>query len=191
MNSQAHGVWIAELGELYATRKAESEAVNSFIEVRRYLRVAYGRRTASFPRQCVFYGLRMKLYFSEIDGNRRFWPVNGGPHDKSFKDFTEAEVAQVGPRLIICEEQEKACIWTKIWKQKPLRHSQRIPRSLKVGLVREYLMLCCREPIVWICMNAGFLESDEPLSQVQCRYKVCVLRYGAKCLKETQRTLIV
>ena len=95
---QLHGVWIAELGELYATRKAESEAVKQFLSKSEDIfRVAYGRRTASFPRQCVFYGTTNETVFlRDRTGNRRFWPVNvGGPHDKSFKDFTEAEVAQV------------------------------------------------------------------------------------------------
>src|SRR5699024_1504704 len=54
---QLHGVWIAELGELYATRRAESEAVKQFLSKSEDIfRVAYGRRTSSFPRQCVFYG---------------------------------------------------------------------------------------------------------------------------------------
>lgn len=63
---QLHGVWIAELGELYATRKAESEAVKQFLSKSEDIfRVAYGRRTASFHGSAYFMGLRMKLYFSE------------------------------------------------------------------------------------------------------------------------------
>ena len=74
---QLHGVWIAEMGELYATRKSESEAVKLFLSKQEDIfRVAYGRRTSTFPRQCVFYGTTNDSQFlRDWTGNRRFWPL--------------------------------------------------------------------------------------------------------------------
>ncbi|WP_457824305.1 VapE domain-containing protein, partial [Staphylococcus aureus] len=47
------GVWLMEMAELAATRKAEVEAIKHFIskQVDRF-RVAYGHYIEDFPRQC-------------------------------------------------------------------------------------------------------------------------------------------
>ena len=48
------GVWIMEMAEMSAMKKAEKEQTKHFIskKVDRY-RVAYGRRVQSYPRQCI------------------------------------------------------------------------------------------------------------------------------------------
>lgn len=195
---QLHGVWIAELGELYATRKAESEAVKQFLSKSEDIfRVAYGRRTASFPRQCVFYGTTNETVFlRDRTGNRRFWPVNvGGPHDKSFKDFTEAEVAQVWAEAYYLWQQGESLYLDKDMEAEAVKaQSAHTEESEKVGLVREYLDTLLPEN--WDSLDLyerrDFWKVMSLLSQVQCSgIRFVFLRYGAKCLKETQRTLIV
>lgn len=66
--------------------------------------------------------------------------------------------------------------------------------SEKVGLVREYLDTLLPEN--WDSLDLyerrDFWKVMSLLSQVQCSgIRFVFLRYGAKCLKETQRTLIV
>jgi predicted P-loop ATPase len=80
---QLLGIWIAELGELsqIAGRLADQERVKSFLTRRvDHFRPPYGRRTADFPRQCVFAGTtNSETYFRDETGAGRFWPVKCGP----------------------------------------------------------------------------------------------------------------
>lgn len=193
---QLHGVWIAELGELYATRKAESEAVKQFLSKSEDIfRVAYGRRTASFPRQCVFYGTTNETVFlRDRTGNRRFWPVNvGGPHDKSFKDFTESEVAQVWAEAYYLWQQGESLYLDKDMEAEAAKaQSAHTEESEKVGLVREYLDTLLPEN--WDSLDLyerrDFLESDELTEPgtVQ-RYKVCVLEIWCEVFKGDPKNL--
>jgi len=70
-------VWAMELGELSSFSKADVDQLKEFITrtVDR-IRLPYGRRTESFPRQCIFIGTtNAKEYLKDDTGNRRFWPV--------------------------------------------------------------------------------------------------------------------
>ena len=94
------GTWIMELGELAGLRKAESEAIKLFLAKRedRY-RVAYGRRTDTFPRQCVFGGTTNEDEpLEDPTGGRRWWPVKIGIHEPEcsvWDDLTSDVVDQV------------------------------------------------------------------------------------------------
>lgn len=186
---QLHGVWIAELGELYATRKAESEAVKQFLSKSEDIfRVAYGRRTVPFPRQCVFYGTTNETEFlRDRTGNRRFWPITvGGAHDKSFRDFTEAEVAQVWAEAYhLWKQGESLYLDDEMTKEAVKAQDAHTEVSEKVGLVREYLDTLLPEN--WDSLDMyerrDFLESDEPTEQgtVQ-RHKVCAAEIWCEVL---------
>jgi predicted P-loop ATPase len=95
------GVWILEVGELAAMKKAESEEVKNLLsKTRDQFRVAYGRRQQIFPRQCIFVGTtNKKEIFRDTTGNRRFWPVDltrdDDKKEKFFKEFNKDLVAQI------------------------------------------------------------------------------------------------
>ncbi len=74
---QLAGRWIVEISELRAVRNSQVEAVKSFItETVDTFRPPYGRRTAQFPRQCVFVATTNETdYLRDRTGNRRYWPV--------------------------------------------------------------------------------------------------------------------
>ena len=74
---QLLGVWIVEMSELYATRKAENEAIKAFYSKQEdTFRRAYERRTVTFPRHCVFIGTTNdRSFIKDETGGRRFWPV--------------------------------------------------------------------------------------------------------------------
>lgn len=82
---QIHGVWVVELAELDAMRRSESSRIKAFLARRiDHFRPPYGRRTADFPRQCVFAGsTNQNAYLSDETGARRFWPVRCGDIDLS------------------------------------------------------------------------------------------------------------
>ncbi|MER2031012.1 MAG: virulence-associated E family protein [Solibacillus sp.] len=93
-----HGVWLMEMGELAATRKAETEAIKHFLtkQVDRY-RVAYGKRPEEFPRQCIFIGTTNEDEFlRDKTGNRRFLPVQVAHGAKqSWSDISQKDVDQI------------------------------------------------------------------------------------------------
>lgn len=72
------GSWLIEMAELNATRKADIEAVKSFLSKREDIyRVAYGRSTSRFKRQCIFWGTSNdREFLRDRTGDRRTWPVD-------------------------------------------------------------------------------------------------------------------
>lgn len=74
---QLIGRWIIEIAELKAVRNSEVERTKSFItQTVDTFRPPYGRRTAQFPRQCVFIATTNESeYLRDRTGNRRYWPV--------------------------------------------------------------------------------------------------------------------
>jgi putative DNA primase/helicase len=75
--------WIIEIAELKGIRRSQIEATKSFItETADTFRPPYGRRTAQFPRQCVFIATTNESeYLRDPTGNRRYWPVRCGRID--------------------------------------------------------------------------------------------------------------
>jgi predicted P-loop ATPase len=80
---QLQGVWIIELSELDAMRKAEQTTIKRFITQRTdRFRPSYGRRVQLFYRRCVFIGTTNREdYLKDATGGRRFWPVRCGKID--------------------------------------------------------------------------------------------------------------
>lgn len=78
-----HGVWIMELGELTAMRKAEVDHLKAFVSRTedRY-RPPYGKTVKTYPRRCVFVGTTNSgSYLRDVTGNRRYLPVSTGAID--------------------------------------------------------------------------------------------------------------
>lgn len=142
---QLQGVWMLEMAEMMATKKADIEATKHFLSKSEDIyRVAYGRRTSRFPRQCVFIGTTNdREFLRDKTGNRRFWPVDIDmiKNKKSvFDDFNDYEIDQVwaeavelwkaGEKLYLTGEEEKEA------KKQQEEHSE---ESAKAGLIEEYL----------------------------------------------------
>ncbi|WP_159723155.1 virulence-associated E family protein [Enterococcus sp. CSURQ0835] len=115
------GVWIMEMGELSATKKADIEATKHFISKQEDIfRVAYGRHKSYFKRRCVFWGTTNDTEFlRDKTGNRRFWPVDVGQKkikkkvwemSEDDRDQLWAEAVELwrnGEELYLNAEQEK------------------------------------------------------------------------------------
>lgn len=142
---QLQGVWILEMGEMMATKKADIEATKHFLsKTEDIYRVAYGRRTSRFPRQCVFIGTTNdREFLRDKTGNRRFWPIDVGMKERSksvFNDLNKYEIDQIWAEayelyknnepLYLNSEEEKEAV-----KQQD-SHSE---ESAKAGLIDEYL----------------------------------------------------
>lgn len=87
------GLWMAELAELLATKKAkELESIKSFITSRSdNYRPPYARRTEHRQRVCVFIGTTNSDHFlTDRTGNRRFLPLVADK-DRATKSITLSE----------------------------------------------------------------------------------------------------
>lgn len=94
------GVWLMEIAELSALRKADQEAVKRFTSstVDIY-RPAYGKQLVRFPRQCTFWPTSNKYDFlAGPDKHRRFWPIKTRAQEPTkwvFEDLTPLEIGQI------------------------------------------------------------------------------------------------
>ncbi len=193
---QLHGVWIAELGELYATKKAETEAVKSFLsKTEDMFRVAYGRYTSVFPRQCVFYGsTNDSTFLRDRTGNRRFWPIDVGQneHPYDLNDFTSELVDQIWAEAYqLYLGGESIYIDSKIIEEMA-RNVQEAHTELseKRGVIQEYLETLL--PDNWESLDLferrGWLEEDSEKGTIE-RDRVCVLEVWCEALGGDPKTL--
>lgn len=190
-----HGVWIMEMGELAATRKAEVEAIKQFLSKQsdRY-RVAYGKRAEEFKRQCIFVGTTNEHDFlKDKTGNRRFWPVRVSWEgmtktwrmlDKDTVDQIWAEAVRLylkGEELFLSDDIERAA------REEQEYHTEESPWY---GLIEEYLNTPI--PLNWydldIIERRAYLDGDmESNEEVGARDRVCALEVWCEVLGNDRR----
>lgn len=183
---QLQGVWIIEMGEMMATKKADIEATKHFLsKTEDIYRVAYGRRTSRFLRQCVFIGTTNdREFLRDKTGNRRFWPVDVGviKHSKSvFNDMTDYEVDQIWAEVVeLFKKGEKLYLTGEEEKEAMKQQEAHSEESAKAGLVEEYL----NKPLLadWysleLSQRRGYIqgtEFGESPEGVLRRDKTCVM----------------
>lgn len=199
---QLQGCWMIEMGELTATRKADIEAVKLFLSKNEDIyRVAYGRRTSRFPRQCIFWGTSNdKEFLRDKTGDRRYWPVDCGevPITKSVFDDLPAEVDQIwaeakalykkGHKLHLTGKEEKEAV-----KQQKA-HAEDSPKTglIEAFLDREY-------PTNWDDMDLyerrNYLDkSDDDFGTVASettfkKDKTCVMEIWCELFKGDPKSL--
>lgn len=141
---QLQGSWMIEMGELTATRRADIEATKLFLSKSEDIyRVAYGRRTSRFKRQCIFWGSSNdKEFLRDKTGDRRHWPVDVGvvPIKKSiFKDLKD-EVDQIWAEAVtLYKKGHKLHLEGKEAEEAVKQQREHAEDSPKVGLIEEYL----------------------------------------------------
>lgn len=89
------GKWIIELGEMAAVRKGDQKKIKQFI-TSRYdeYRTSYGRRTNSYPRQCIFVAsTNDDEPLKDDTGGRRWWIIE--VKERWFEKDKKLEVDQI------------------------------------------------------------------------------------------------
>lgn len=139
---QLQGSWIVELSEMQATNKSENDLIKAYIsrQVDRF-RAPYGRRTAEFPRQCVFTATTNDyIFLKDRTGGRRFWPVfcKGGGRD--LDELTNSYVDQIWAEVYQAWKKNDSLLLPKdsaeVAKRLQETHTE---GSEKAGIVAEYL----------------------------------------------------
>lgn len=75
--SNLRGKWIVEIGELASMTRAEVNEMKAFVSRQEdNARLAYGRRSQKYARQCIFIGsTNNDEYLKDETGGRRYWCV--------------------------------------------------------------------------------------------------------------------
>lgn len=92
---QIQGKWIIELGEMAAVSKGDQKRTKQFItSTYDEFRPAYGRRTVSYPRQCIFVATTNdELPLKDDTGGRRWWIIE--VNNRWFEKEYTLEVDQI------------------------------------------------------------------------------------------------
>ncbi|MBF2780675.1 virulence-associated E family protein [Staphylococcus saprophyticus] len=187
------GVWLMEMAELAATRKAEVEAIKHFIskQIDRF-RVAYGHYIEDFPRQCIFIGTTNKVDFLRDEtGGRRFWPMTVNPDNVEVKwsKITKHDIDQIWAEAVhFYNEGEELYLDPELEKEMRDIQSKHTEESPYVGIIEEFLNT--KLPTNWnelsIFDRRRYYQGDVdmlPTGNVDYveRDKVCALEVFVEC----------
>lgn len=138
------GYWIIEIGEMAGMGSAGVKTLRSFITTQddRY-RASYGRRVSSHPRQCILIGTTNSEegYLNDVEGGRRFWPVNT-PRigKKKVWDITQEEIDQIWAEAVRrVEEGESLILSGEAAEEAKKRQKEAMISDPREEKVREYL----------------------------------------------------
>ncbi len=199
---QLQGSWLIEMGELTATRKADIEAVKLFLsKTEDIYRVAYGRRTSRFKRQCVFWGTSNDSEFlRDKTGDRRTWPVDCAEVElkkRVFKDL-KGEVDQIWAEAVeLYKGGHKLYLEGKEAEEAIRQQKLHAEDSPKTGMIQEYLE---RDyPINWEEMDLyerrNYLEDTDndfdtnSSSYTMKKDKTCVMEIWCELFKGDPKAL--
>lgn len=199
---QLQGSWHIEMGELTATKKADIEAVKQFLsKIEDIYRVAYGRRTSRFKRQCVFWGTSNdKEFLRDKTGDRRYWPVDCGivePTKNIFKDLKD-EVDQIWAEAVeLFKSGHKLHLEGKEAEEALKQQREHAEDSPKTGLIEEYLNM--DYPINWEDMDLferrAYLDNPDDdfgitaSTKTMKKDKTCVLEIWCELFKGDPKAL--
>ena len=142
---QLQDCWIIEIAELAALRGSDCEVIKNFISKRQDIyRVAYGKRTEKFPRQCVFFGTSNNVEFlKDGTGNRRFWPIAICKKDikkNLWTDLTQEEVNQIWAEAMhFYNKGESLYLEKEIEEYAKKEQDKHTEGNHLEGIIREYL----------------------------------------------------
>lgn len=179
------GVWIMEMGELSATKKADIEATKHFISKQEDIfRVAYGRHKSYFKRRCVFWGTTNDIEFlRDRTGNRRFWPVDVGTQPVKYpvwemgedtRDQIWAEAVEVwnqGEDLYLTSDQEKMALEQQEYHTETSSMEGEILEFLDIPITEDWYDLSKQERRDYIQGRGTEIQEDGSMQ----RDRVCIL----------------
>lgn len=174
------GMWIAEMAELLATKRAKDvEAIKAFITSRSdTIRPKYGRETEQRPRRCIFIGTTNDVHFlTDTTGNRRFLPMEckkpAQEVDPQLFDFTgDYQVEQAWAQVVTRYKKEHPKLMLPA-------HLEREARSIREQYTEEMPMVGIIEE--WLRDRPALTQ---PGSVAE---RVCVREIVERCLPEEWR----
>lgn len=191
------GIWINEVGEMAGYNKSESAVVKQFLSKRDDIyRQAYGRRTAKFPRKCVFFGTSNTYDFlKDLTGNRRFWPVDVGqlPAAKSVWEDLPNEVDQIWAEALHYYRQQEALYFEtpELQSLADVEQDSHRETNVKEGLIKAFLDK--EVPVNYYKMDLSarrmYWNGTAMAAATMPREKTCALEIWCECLGGDPRYL--
>lgn len=190
--SHLRGKLIIEVGELVGFRKAEVEAIKSFLsKTSDDFRPAWGKNEVHRPRQCIFFGsTNEEQFLRDSSGERRYWPIKVGvipPKSNLWDDLTKDVIGQLWAEAI-----------HRYKERQPIMLPAELSDSLKAvqetyketdewqGIIEAYLSK--KLPTNWASLGQSqrrdyFLLDEDPTRPdgVIDRTKVCVAEILNEC----------
>lgn len=138
------GSWILEIGELNGLNKSEKNQVKQFLsKTDDIFREPYGRRTARYPRRCVFFGTSNDgEYLNDSTGGRRFWPVDCAVRPAAKNVFTQLreEAPQIWAEAVACWQLgEKLYLEGEVETAAKAQQEAHRETNAKEGIIREFV----------------------------------------------------
>lgn len=196
---QLQGAWIIELGELSSLNRVEANQVKQFLSKTedRY-RVAYGKRTENFPRQCVFFGTtNHDNFLKDPTGDRRFWPVEINitePAKSLWKDLTREEIDQIWAEAWQYYNEGEELHLKELMEDEAKKIQQEHTEiDSRIGIIEEYLDL--ELPSSWGDMGVidrqNYVHNKDFRAEVLSkgiatfrRDTVCIAEIWAECFRK-------
>lgn len=165
---QIQARWFVEIGEMSGMKKADIEAVKSFVSrTSDDYRAAYAHYSETRPRQCIIVGStnNEEGFLRDVTGNRRFWPVRirKGETVKS-RELTPEVVDQIWAEAkVLYELGEELILSPEAEAEAADAQRDAMEQDDRQGIVEEYLERLLPEN--WETMDQDarllFLDSDE------------------------------
>ncbi|MDR3586875.1 MAG: virulence-associated E family protein [Desulfosporosinus sp.] len=182
---QLQGVWLIEMGELSAAKKADVDALKHFITKQEDIFLsAYGRRTEAHPRQCIFLGTTNDYEcLRDTTGGRRFWPINVGKGKNDM--WKDLDVDQVWAEAVQAfNAGEKLFLPQELEDYANMVQAEHTVESDKAGMIYDYLETLLPEE--WDDMDLSerrlFLTGDFTRGDGKVkRTKVCAIEVWCEC----------
>ena len=200
---QLQGVWLVEMAEMMATKKAEQEAIKLYLsKTEDIYRAAYGRRTVRHPRQCVFFAsTNDNEFLRDRTGDRRYWPVKCGVRKCTKSVFTDlpeeadqiwAEAIEVYKEMI--EKKEVFDLPGELHEEASQIKKRHTEIDDGAGMVYEYLQIPITQD--WYDLDqyqrrdyiSGYSPDSIDAGDV-IRDKICVLEVWLECYKGDTKQL--
>ena len=195
------GIWIMEIGEMQGTKKAEVEAIKSFIsrQIDEY-RPAYARAVEKRARTSIICGTTNSVtgFLRDTTGNRRFWPVMvPGDGIKSPFTITEETRAQIwaeaislyetGEEIYLDEETEEAARQAQLDALEYDEREGRVIEYLETLLPEDWYARTLEERVDY------FQQDDDPTiireEGTLRREKVCSMELWCECFGKSERSM--
>lgn len=184
------GYWIIEIGEMAGMGSAGVKTLRTFITTQddRY-RASYGRRVSSHPRQCILIGTTNSEegYLNDVEGGRRFWPVNVPCiGKKKVWDINQEEIDQIwAEALYLVNSGESIILSGKVAEEAVKRQKAAMMSDPREEKVKKYLDTML--PLDWydrdLDKRRDFLYGTErPVPEVPLRRDyVCAQEIWCEC----------
>ena len=189
---QLRGKWLVEMGELTNYKKSTSEAYKAFLSKQDdSFRPAYGRKTETYPRQCVFFATTNEKAFLKGDtGNRRFWVVECGAVDpsKDVWDDLPGEVDQLWAEAVSRWKAGESLYLDRAMADEARRRQEEhneVSADERIGLIDAYIHK--EIPMTWGSMTARQradwfkTAADLEGEPRQRRHTVCAVEVLVEC----------